>query len=163
MAEHVKVLAALGIARALAALLIGGLLISKAGGLSLADYGSSREALEMESIDAGDREDLGFDQRAFVALGALCVAFAAIRTVQGIGVLRVVREQRVHRPGIAALPRLGEVDRRVLARRAGARAHDRAGSQRYGGEPTDGGQEAMRHAPAALGGDLVHGGPSQRS
>ncbi len=106
MAEHVKVLAVLGIARALAALLVGGLLISKAGGLSLADYGSSRGALEMGSIDAGDREDLGFDQRAFAALGALCVAFAVIRTVQGIGVLRTVRWARPLGLGLAVFDAL---------------------------------------------------------
>lgn len=101
MVEHVKVLAAIGIVRALVAFVLGFVLISKADRLSLRDYYDDRGALESYHSGERDKEDLDFDRIALSVVGGACLGFAALRLAQCAGSLFSARWARFCGLGLA--------------------------------------------------------------
>ena len=82
------------------------------------------------------------------------VAVGALEVVERIGGAGRRRQQGVHRGVVAALPGRREAARRALALRLVPRARHDAGHQRHERDPADRGQQPLRQATAALGGQL---------
>jgi uncharacterized membrane protein (DUF2068 family) len=101
MSEHVRVLGIIGIVRAVFGLALGILLLMKATRLALPDYDADRGALQGYHADEHDEADLAFDRVAFCAVGGVCLAFAVMRLVQGIGALITARWARSRGLGLA--------------------------------------------------------------
>ena len=79
MAEHIRRLAWIGVARSILAILIGSLLVVKAEKLGQSSYGYTRVTVET----------VAFDQLAFRWLGGLCFFFACLRMAQaGLALVR---------------------------------------------------------------------------
>jgi hypothetical protein len=83
MLEHVKILSAIGVVRALLGAALGVVLLVKAGNLRTPDYLPRRELSRAPTAE--ETETMRFDEVVFRVGGAACLLIAIARLTQGIG------------------------------------------------------------------------------
>ena len=85
MSDHLKVLAKIGIARAVIGLALGAFLIWKAATFEAMDYGEAPPTVEIQQLD----------RTVIRILGIGCLVLAPVRALQAMLVLRERRQGRV--------------------------------------------------------------------